>query len=149
MAHFAEIKSSDNKVLRVVKIDNDDVANNDGEYSTEAETWVANFIPNDPFILEEYSGNYPATYWKQTSYNANERGVYAGVDFTFHADENEFRRPQPFSSWTWDSTNKVWTPPIPFCENTDEGATFWDEENQRWKNGEGTKYWDGSAWQNV
>lgn len=75
MAHFAEIKSSNNKVLRVVVINNDDVANNGGEYSTEAETWVANFIPNDPFILEDNGGNYPETYWKQTSYNANERSI--------------------------------------------------------------------------
>ena len=45
MAHFAEIRSDDNKVLRVVVINNEDVANNGGEYSSESETWVANNIP--------------------------------------------------------------------------------------------------------
>jgi hypothetical protein len=99
-------------------------------------------------VLEDNGGTYPETYWKQTSYNNNRRLIFAGIGITYHADVDEFR-PKPFDSWTWDSTNKVWMPPIPFCQNTDEGATFWDEENQRWRNGEGTKYWDGSAWQNV
>ena len=42
MAHFAEIQSSDNQVLRVVVISNDDVNNNGGELSTQAETFVKN-----------------------------------------------------------------------------------------------------------
>ena len=148
MAHFAEIKSSNNTVLRVVVINDSDVSDNGGEYTTESENWVSNFIPNDPFILEDNGGNYPTTYWKQTSYNANARGIYAGIGYTYHADVDEFRHPQPFNSWTWDSTDKIWSPPN-ICSDNTEGATFWDEENQRWKNGEGTKYWDGSAWQNV
>ena len=149
MAHFAEIKSSDNIVLRVVVINDNDLINNGGEYTTESENWVANNIPNDPFILADHGGNYPTTYWKQTSYNNNARCLYAGPGFTYLADVDEFRPPKPFNSWTWDSENKVWAPPIAFCENTEEGATFWDEDNQRWINGPGTKYWDGTAWQNV
>ena len=34
MAHFAEVKNTDNKVLRVVVISNDDVDANGGDYST-------------------------------------------------------------------------------------------------------------------
>ena len=107
MAHFAEIKSSNNTVLRVVVINDSDVSDNGGEYTTESENWVSNFIPNDPFILEDNGGNYPTTYWKQTSYNANARGIYAGIGYTYHADVDEFRHPQPFNSWTWDSTDKI------------------------------------------
>ena len=47
MAHFAEIRSSDNVILRVVVINDSDVTANGGEYSSESETWVANNIPND------------------------------------------------------------------------------------------------------
>ena len=148
MAHFAEIRSDNNTVLRVVVINDSDIENNGGEYTTESENWVANFIPNDPFILEDNEGTYPETYWKQTSFNNNRRLIFAGANFTYHADVDEFRPPQPFNSWTWDSTNKSWMPPN-FCSDTTEGATFWDEENLRWRNAEGTKYWDGSAWQNV
>ena len=55
MAHFAEIRSSDNRVLRVVVIDNEDIANNGGEWSSESETWVANNTPNDETLgLDPY-----------------------------------------------------------------------------------------------
>ena len=37
MAHFAEVKNTDNKVLRVVVISNDDVNANGGDYSSDAE----------------------------------------------------------------------------------------------------------------
>ena len=50
MAHFAEIRSDNNKVLRVVVINNNDVVNNGGELSTQVETWVANNISADPII---------------------------------------------------------------------------------------------------
>ena len=42
MAHFAEIKQSDNIVIRVIVVSDNDLANNGGEYSTESETWVKN-----------------------------------------------------------------------------------------------------------
>ena len=45
MAHFAEIKSDDNTVLRVVVVNNSDVDANGGDLSAEAETWVANNTP--------------------------------------------------------------------------------------------------------
>ena len=73
MAHFAEIQSSDNKILRVVVINDSDVVANGGEYSSEAETWVANNIPND-ITLE--LDPYPSTYWKQTSYNTRQGNHY-------------------------------------------------------------------------
>ena len=78
MAHFAEIRSDNNKVLRVVVINNSDVNANGGDLSAEAETWVANNIPQDSLIKEELGGTYPDTYWKQTSYNNNFRQIIAG-----------------------------------------------------------------------
>ena len=54
MAHFAEIRTDNNEVLRVVVVNNSDVNANGGDLSTEAETWVANNIPQDPLILEEF-----------------------------------------------------------------------------------------------
>ena len=68
MAHFAEIKSNDNTVLRVVVINNSDVDANGGDLSASAETWVANNTSEDPLIKEELGGTYPDTYWKQTFY---------------------------------------------------------------------------------
>jgi hypothetical protein len=45
MAHFAELNNS-NEVLRVIVISNDDVNANGGDYSTEAETFVASIVPH-------------------------------------------------------------------------------------------------------
>ena len=58
MAHFAELDSN-NIVIQVVVISNDDVDANGGDYSSQAETFVANLIP--------HSENGVA--WKQTSFN--------------------------------------------------------------------------------
>jgi|TARA_A100000172_G_scaffold40243_1_gene24554 hypothetical protein len=148
MAHFAEIKSEDNKVVRVIVVNDDDVANNGGEYTSESETWVANNHDECPFVKEQHGGTYPSTYWKQTSYNNNARQIFAGIGFTYDLENDIFMPPKPFPSWTWDASNLKWDPPS-ICSDTTEGAVYWDEENQRWKNAEGTKYWDGSAWQNV
>ena len=60
MAHFAEIKESNNKVVRVLVFSNEDINANGGDLSTEAETWVQN---NTPRSVNE------TVYWKQTSYN--------------------------------------------------------------------------------
>ena len=77
MAHFAELNSS-NEVIRVVVISNDDVADNGGDYSSQAETFVSNLIP--------HSEN--GVTWKQTSYNNNQRKQYAGIGFTYDASKN-------------------------------------------------------------
>ena len=145
MAYFAEIKSNDNTVLRVVVVNDSDVSDNGGEYTSTSETWVANNIVDDPSALEDNG----ATYWKQTSYNNTVRGVYAGIGMTYNSSTDKFIPIKPFASWIFDSTQHTWLPPIAFCENTDEGACDWDEGNLRWKNTDNTKYWNGTAWQNV
>lgn len=64
MAHFAEI-DQDNRVLRVIVVDNKDTSD---ENSNEVEQ-----IGRD-FCNRLLGGN-----WIQTSYNSNFRGKYAGV----------------------------------------------------------------------
>ena len=63
MAHFAEVKNTDNTVLRVVVISNDDVNSNGGDYSAQAETMVENRLGGS---------------WKQCSYNKKQRGEFPG-----------------------------------------------------------------------
>ena len=53
MAHFAEIRSSDNEVLRVVVISDEDVAANGGELSTQAETFVKNLLNRRKPVYEK------------------------------------------------------------------------------------------------
>jgi len=124
MAHFAELNNS-NEVLRVVVISNDDVDANGGDYSTEAETFVASIVPHSS------GGNQ----WKQTSYNGNSRKQYAGIGFTYDASKNKFIDPKPYSSWSLDS-NDDWQAPVPYPTVTEinSNAVYipWDEDNQKW-----------------
>lgn len=67
--------------------------------------------------------------WVQTSYNGTFRGNYAGIGFTWDAENQVFYPPQPFPSWSLDDA-WVWQPPAPYPDN---GELYtWDEENQEW-----------------
>ena len=79
MAHFAELDSN-NIVIRVVVVSNDDVDANGGDYSSAAETFVTNLVP--------HSDNGVA--WKQTSYNANSRKQYAGIGYSYDSSKDKF-----------------------------------------------------------
>lgn len=131
MAHFAEIKTDDNKVLRVVVINNSDVDANGGDLSAAAETWVANNTSPDPVIKEELGGVYPDTYWKQTSYNNTFRQVYAGAGHTYDSSIDKFIPEKIYDNWVWDEENWIWKPPVDVP--TDENGPYeWDQENSQW-----------------
>ena len=70
MAHFAEVKSSDNTVLRVVVISND--------YEPDVEV----------FATQLFGG-----VWKQTSYNSNFRGKFASIGDTYNLELDVFISP--------------------------------------------------------
>ncbi len=124
MAHFAELNNS-NEVLRVIVISNNDVNTNGGDYSTDAETFVASIVPH-------LSGG---NQWKQTSYNGNARKQYAGIGFTYNASKNIFIAPKPYASWSLDSNND-WQAPVPYPTvtkvNSNTVYISWDEDNQKW-----------------
>jgi len=142
MAHFAEIKSDNNEVIRVVVINNEDVNNNGGDLSIAAENWVKNNIIQDPIILKENNNTYPQTYWKQTSYNNNFRKRYAGVEFTYDSSLDAFIPPRKHNSWVFNSDRLEWNAPIkaPSHEqkkygNPEEENIYriqWEEQNLRW-----------------
>ena len=80
MAHFARISKN---VVREVIVISDDVAPNpapDNEQQGQA------FIADVLGLAGE---------WKQTSYNGNFRGRYAGVGYTYDPDADEFVPPTP------------------------------------------------------
>jgi len=125
MAHFAELDSN-NEVIQVVVISNDDVDANGGDYSSQAETFVANLL--------SHSDNGVA--WKQTSYNGNQRKQYAGIGYTYDAVKNKFIAPQPFNSWTLDS-NDDWQAPVTLPNITEVNSNpieiSWYEPKQEWR----------------
>lgn len=115
MAHFAELNSA-NEVLRVTVVENKDTADVNGvekEYIGQAH-------------LEKVLGGT----WKQTSYNGNMRGNYAGKGYTYFADQDLFMSPKPYNSWSMSTADATWI--APSAMPTDGGMYNWDEDNQTW-----------------
>jgi hypothetical protein len=118
MAHFAKIEN--NIVTQVIVIGNDDCGEPTlGFPDTEGagRAFIADTLKLDGT-------------WKQTSFNNNFRGIYAGIGYTYDSVNDVFVAPQPFPSWTLDS-NHDWQPPTPMP--VEEGKEYaWFEPNQQW-----------------
>lgn len=80
MAHFAELNAV-NVVTRVLVVHNNELLENGVEVEAKG---VA--------FLQSLFG--ASTIWKQTSYNANFRGKYAGIGFVYATDIDEFLTPE-------------------------------------------------------
>ena len=117
MAHFAELDAS-NVVVQVIVISNDDCGGGDFPESEAAGQAFINTLP-------PHAGKI----WKQTSYNGNFRGRYAGIGFTYNAEFDAFITPQPFPSWTLNEETTDWEPPV---ARPEEGFWTWNEEEQQW-----------------
>ena len=162
MAHFAELESktdptgftSDTHLIvkRVVVVGNDCVPSDE---HADGETWCKNFF------------NKPDTEFKQTSYNNNFRKQYAGIGYRYDASKNKFLVPQPYASWSLDSSDD-WKAPVTYPSVTDDGEDTpswfyrisWNETKYNADNTRGwqatksndsaetpTVYdWNGTAW---
>jgi hypothetical protein len=112
MAHFAEIDAN-NIVTRVIVVADRDCGG-------------GNYPESDP-IGAAFCNKLLGGTWKQTSYNNNFRGRYAGVGYKYDAELDMFIAPQPFPSWTLDAEGD-WQAPVA----KPEGAYTWDEAAQEW-----------------
>ena len=124
MAHFAELDSN-NLVLRVIVISNEDVDANGGDKHTDAETFVASIVPHES----------TGSSWKQTSYNDNFRKLYAGAGFIYDLSKDKFILPQPYSSWALDASDD-WQAPVTYPNvieiSSEQVSITWNEDNLRW-----------------
>ncbi len=132
MAHFAKLDAN-NIVEQVIVVANEDTADISG---TETEAIGVAFC-------QKLLG--PDTNWKQTSYNSNFRGNYAGIGHTYMTNvatlgvgsTDIFIQPQPFASWTIGVGTASWYPPAnpgpaPALSTEDENAGkfyAWNESN--------------------
>tara|TARA_B100001250_G_scaffold410767_1_gene437895 strand:- start:999 stop:1394 length:396 start_codon:yes stop_codon:yes gene_type:complete len=123
MANFAELDEN-NIVVNVLVVSNDILETKQilttGEVITEDSQKGVDFL-ND---LYPNSGT-----WIQTSYNHNVRFNYAGVGYTYDAENDAFYEPRPYPSWTLDE-NFMWQPPTPMPN--DDKLYEWNEETQAW-----------------
>tara|TARA_B100000029_G_C17023640_1_gene759531 strand:- start:127 stop:558 length:432 start_codon:yes stop_codon:yes gene_type:complete len=128
MAHFAKLDSN-NIVEQVIVVNNDDIKDSTG---TETESIGVAFC-------QKIMG--ASTNWKQTSYNKNFRGNYAGVGMTYMegvrtlgvASTDVFIHQQPFPSWSVGINTANWYSPLgdspetTNAEKADNKYYYWDE----------------------
>jgi len=122
MAHFAELDQQ-NRVLRVVVVNNDVLLDEDGNESEDL--GVA-------FCQSLYGEN---TIWKQTSYNGNIRKRFASVGHYYDAFRDVFIKLSPYPSWVFNEEELVWHPPVPHprvSDPSDLNYYSWNELEQRW-----------------
>ena len=127
MAHFAQLDDN-NVVTQVIVVSNDDTSDSNG---TETESIGVAFC-------QKLLG--ADTNWKQTSYNGNLRGNYAGIGYTYMENvatlgvgsTDVFISQQPYASWTISTSAAQWEAPITQPTLTDDqiaaGSYYeWDE----------------------
>jgi hypothetical protein len=115
MAHFAEV--IDGVVQRVIVITDSDAPDPAPEHS---ELLGQAFIRDGLRLPGE---------WVQTSYNNTFRAHYAGIGYTWDAENDVFYAPQPYPSWTLDA-DWNWQAPVPYPD--DGGDYTWDEATLSW-----------------
>ena len=106
MAHFAKLDEN-NIVTQVIVVSNDDC--------TDPHTGEEDEVLGIAFCKKLLGGN-----WKQTSYNNNMRGNYAGIGYKFHSgvatlgvgSTDVFLPAQPHASWTISTTAAQWVSPL-------------------------------------
>lgn len=100
MAHFAQMDGN-NFVIEVIVISNEAVNN-------------LPFPESEPIGISFCQSLYgQSTNWLQTSYNANFRGNYAGIGYSYWPDIDQFVPPSPGEGWIYDPQTHQWNPPIP------------------------------------
>ena len=126
MAHFAKLEN--NIVTQVIVVSNDDTSDSNGVESESI--GVA-------FCQQLFGAD---TNWKQTSYNSNMRGNYAGIGHTYMENvatlgvgsTDIFIMQQPYASWSINATKAHWEAPITEPALTDDQIAAksyytWDE----------------------
>jgi hypothetical protein len=106
VSHWAEIDNN-NVVLRVLVGDNN--------LLDEGYQW----------LVDNLGGT-----WIKTSYNHKIRGTFAGVGYSYNAEEDIFIAPQPYPSWI--RSGSFWNPPTP--QPIVEGKRYyWSEDDLSWR----------------
>lgn len=77
MAHFAKLDEN-NKVIQVIVVSNNDILDENGKENEDIGIAFCRMIQG------------PNTNWRQTSYNNNFRGRYAGIGMYYDSIADEF-----------------------------------------------------------
>ena len=102
---------------------------NDENIVTEVIAGIEETELVDGLSPEIWYGNFRGQVCKRTSRSNQIRGTYAGVGYSYNADEDIFITPQPYPSWT--RTGSFWNPPTPMP--TDGKMYSWVEDALAWE----------------
>jgi hypothetical protein len=69
-------------------------------------------------------------HWIETSESM--RNKLAGRGDTYNEEYDVFLSPKPAPSWTLNTENFKWEPPVPMPEDWDDVDYIWNEETQSW-----------------
>lgn len=118
MAHFAEL-DADNKVLRILAVDNDKLFDANGQEDEQLGIkYLQNIFGDD-------------TRWVQSSFNRKFRKNHATVDGVYDEEVDAFIGPQPYPSWILNIDTYEWEAPKPF-PSVDKFYK-WNEDKKRWE----------------
>jgi|TARA_R110000765_G_scaffold369902_2_gene460137 hypothetical protein len=130
MAHFAQLDEN-NIVIQVIVVADSDAAK---DASQSWSTW--NEAGGIAFCRSLLGAD---TNWVQTSYNNNIRFRYAGVGMKYDSTNDVFYLPQPYASWTLNTSTWQWEPPVALpsdAGSNDDGTEFvtytWNEDSGGW-----------------
>jgi hypothetical protein len=117
MAHFAEIDEN-NTVLRVLVVDD--------LYEEDGQTFLSETCGLGGTWLKTSFNTVGGTHlFGGTPYRKN----FAGIGMVYDQENDAFRGPQPFESWTLNEDTFLWEPPV---ERPLEGNFIWNEETTSW-----------------
>lgn len=127
MAHYAKVR--DDKVVTVIVAEKE---------------FFDTFVDDTPgkWVQTSYNTRGGVHYQPNTNTPSSDqskalRKNYAGVGFVYDSDKDAFYEPQPYDSWTLNTTTCLWEAPVAYP--TDGKAYTWDETSKSWK--EDTKQW--------
>jgi len=110
-----------------------------GHFAKVVDGKVVQVIVAEPEFFDTFVDTSAGT-WLQTSYNTIGgqhtqggtplRGNYAGIGYTYDAQNDVFYAPQPFASWLLNQTTWLWEAPTPYP--TDGKHYRWDEPTTAW-----------------
>ena len=108
-------------------------------YAKIVEGKVINVIKADESFFDTFYDDSPGEYI-QTSYNTHGgehklggtplRKNFAGVGYTYDATKDAFYGPQPYPSWTLNSTTCLWECPVTYPD--DNKVYNWNEKTKAW-----------------
>ena len=102
------------------------------------QSFIDNFIDNSPGQQIQTSYNtHGGIHYEPNSQTPREdqsgalRYNYAGEGYLYDAEADAFYEPQPFPSWTLNTSTYMWEAPVAYP--IDGQKYNWNEENQTWE----------------